>query len=377
MDIIIGSDIVPTEVNINLFNTGDTLSLLGEDLLNIWDSSDIRVFNLETPLTDLESPIEKQGPNLIAPTSTIKGIKELNPSLVTLANNHILDQGVQGLQTTCELLDSNNIPNIGAGDNLSEAAKPFIIKKDKKKIGFYTCAEHEFTIATEKSSGANPFDPFESLDHIAELKSKCDFVIVLYHGGKEHYRYPSPYLQKACRKIVQKGADIVICQHSHCIGSFEKHKESTIVYGQGNFIFNKLDNDFWNTSLLINVKVSDKLDVEYIPIVRTEKGTRLANEKEKGEILNNFNSRSLEILKDDFIQKRYNKFAKESLGKYLRSLSGYGKWMSRIDRRIFKGNLAKRKYRKKELLRIRNHIECEAHRELLLKGIKGENDSGR
>ena len=43
-----------------------------------------------------------------------------------------------------------------------------------------------------------------------ELKKQCDYVIVLYHGGKEHYRYPSPYLQKVCRKIVDKGADIVV-----------------------------------------------------------------------------------------------------------------------------------------------------------------------
>jgi len=54
----------------------------------------------------------------------------------------------------------------------------------------YTCAEHEFTIATENTPGANPFDPLESLDHIQELKSKCDFVLVLYHGEKAHYRYP-------------------------------------------------------------------------------------------------------------------------------------------------------------------------------------------
>ena len=64
------------------------------------------------------------------------------------------------------------------------------------KIGIYACAENEFTIATDTTAGANPFDPFESLDHIQNLKRSCDYVIVLYHGGKEHYRYPSPYLQK-------------------------------------------------------------------------------------------------------------------------------------------------------------------------------------
>src|SRR5699024_1436352 len=107
--------------------------------------------------------------------------------------------------------------------------------------------------------GANPFDPLESFDHIQELKSKCDYVIVLYHGGKERYRYPSPYLQKVCRKFAQKGADLIVCQHSHCIGAYEEFEGSTIIYGQGNFIFNTLNNEFWNTSLLIKVEITNEI----------------------------------------------------------------------------------------------------------------------
>jgi len=171
----------------------------------------MRIFNLEAPITDELNPISKCGPNLIAPTSTIKGIKALNPSLITLANNHILDQGVRGLNSTRDILNSNDIPFVGVGDNLTAASKPYILQRDNLKIGVYACAEHEFSIATDTSPGANPFDPLESLDHIQDLKSMCDYVIVLYHGGKEHYRYPSPYLQKVCRKMVQKGADLIVC----------------------------------------------------------------------------------------------------------------------------------------------------------------------
>lgn len=50
-------------------------------------------FNLEVPLTDKEEPIPKCGPNLVTHIITINGIKALNPSLIALANNHILDQG--------------------------------------------------------------------------------------------------------------------------------------------------------------------------------------------------------------------------------------------------------------------------------------------
>lgn len=142
--------------------------------------------------------------------------------LLTLANNHILDQDQQGLVSTCSVLDAAGIAYTGVGQTPEEAAKPYIFECDGKRIGVYACAEHEFSIVTEHSAGANPIDLLETPDHVAALKEQCDYVIVLYHGGKEHYRYPSPNLQKVCRKLVEKGADLVVCQHSHCIGCEEK-----------------------------------------------------------------------------------------------------------------------------------------------------------
>lgn len=93
MHILIAGDLVPTQSNIELFNNADINKLLGQELLSLWDSVDTRIFNLEVPLADKKNPIDKCGPNLIAPTNIIVGIKALKPTLVALANNHILDQG--------------------------------------------------------------------------------------------------------------------------------------------------------------------------------------------------------------------------------------------------------------------------------------------
>ena len=91
MNILIAGDLVPTQKNIDLFKNGNTKFLLGEELYSIWNSSDIRIFNLETPIVDQQSPIDKCGPNLIAPRAAIHGISALKPTLIALANNHILD----------------------------------------------------------------------------------------------------------------------------------------------------------------------------------------------------------------------------------------------------------------------------------------------
>ncbi|AXH51540.1 CapA family protein [Clostridium perfringens] len=379
MEIIIGADIVPTKSNINLFDNADIDKLIGNDLKILLNNSDFTCFNLEVPLIDKLSPIEKCGPNLIAPTSSIKGLKTINPYFFTLANNHILDQGIQGLTSTMNLLKDNNIAFAGAGNNIKEASKPYVFEKSGIKVGIYCCAEYEFSIATETLAGANPFDPLESLDHINKLKEKCDYVIVLYHGGKEHYRYPSPYLQKICRKIVEKGADIVICQHSHCIGCEEIWKDGRIIYGQGNFLFDNSDSEFWQTSLLIKINLdikNNKNKISYIPLIKKDNKVRIANTKQATLIMEDFFKRSEEIYCEDFVKINYKKFAKSMQWQYLSAFSGkFSKNIFyRIINKLTKNNFVRfyigRRYSPKERIVIENFIQCEAHRELILEGLR-------
>ena len=372
MQLIIGGDLMPTQSNTVLFRNSNIIDLLGEELLRIWNLADIRIFNLEAPIADKESPIDKCGPNLIIKTNNIYGVKALNPSLIALANNHIFDHGEYGLKSTKRILKEFKIPFVGAGVNLDEAIIPLIFEFKELKIGIYACAEHEFSIATESTPGANPFDPLESLDHIQVLKVKCDYVIVLYHGGKEHYRYPSPYLQKVCRKMVNKGADVVICQHSHCIGCYEEYGDSFIIYGQGNFIFDNSECEYWKTGLLIKLDISNKMDIDFIPIIKKGNVIRLATGEEAQAILSDFKNRSNKILNENFIEKKYQEFSIENIQFYLRHFSGLGKWISRFDNRLLNGMILKKKYNKAKLLAIENFIKCESHRELVLMGLNNK-----
>lgn len=370
MNIIIGGDLVPTENNIKYFQNGNIDKLMDKNLQDKWFSADIRIFNLETPLVNSESPIHKSGPNLISPKKTINGILKLKPSLISLANNHIMDQGIKSFQSTVNLLKENKIPYVGAGKNINKAKKPYIIEKQNKKIGIYSCAEHEFTIAEKNKPGANPFDPLESLDHIKDLQKKCDYVIVIYHGGKEHYRYPSPNLQKTCHKIAEKGADLVLCQHSHCIGSYEEYNDSTILYGQGNFIFNMKNNEYWNTGSLVKVDFNKQEKFNFIFFKTTNTGIKSLEQDERNNIINNFEKRSKQILDKSFVENNYNNFVKEKINTYLRGLSGFGKWFSRIDKYLFNNFLLRKTYNKRKLLRVLNYFQCEAHRELMIDGLK-------
>ena len=290
MSIIIGADFVPTDSNREMFQRGDIDSLFGNALNNILMGADYRIFNLEIPLTNTMMPIKKCGPNLIASPDNISGYKTAGVDLFTLANNHILDQGEQGLYSTLQTLEKNGFHYVGVGDRLEKASAPFFFDSSGHTFGVYACVEHEFTVAEVAKPGANPFDPLYSLDHIKKAKNNCDYLIVLYHGGKEHYRYPSPYLQKVCRRIVECGADLVLCQHSHCIGCEEIYKEARILYGQGNFLFDHSNNECWQTGLLVNI--TDNLQVDYIPLVKNENVVRLAEGQVKSDVINALKRRS-------------------------------------------------------------------------------------
>ncbi len=367
--IVSAGDLAPTPSNCSFFSSGIIESIVDAQLLEILSSADFRLFNLEVPLTDTEKAISKDGPILKAPVAAIRGIMQFDPSVMTLANNHIMDYGEQGLVSTMELLSANSIGFLGAGKDLNEATRPFILEKGGLKIGLYACAEHEFSIAEENRAGANPIDLFESFDQIANLKEECNYVIVLHHGGKEHFRYPSPDLQKVCRKMVKSGADLVICQHSHCIGSFEKFKDAMIVYGQGNFLFDRHDNEFWSTGLLIRAVFGEKMEVEFIPFNKKGNGVILSDPQAGETIITEFNSRSEHITSTDFVMNQYEKYCLENGQYYLATLAGLGKTLRRADK-VLNRPLTRLIYSRRKLDIIRNHLECETHRELILKYLQ-------
>lgn len=374
--IIIGGDIVPTPTNMAQFIAGDRDKLIGKQLGELVSCADFTICNLETPLTDETHLIVKKGPHLGVPTSTVTGLLKINNDFYTLANNHILDQGEQGLLSTIKELDRNSIAHAGAGHNLEKAAQGYIKEICGVRFGIYCCAEHEFSIASEKSAGANPFDPLESYDHVEHLSQRCDHVIVLYHGGKEYYRYPSPMLQKVCRKFIHKGATLVVCQHSHCIGCKEDFEKGTIIYGQGDFIFRKADNEFRNSGLLLECSFDkDSYDINYIPFEKSELGVEMSEEKSANRILGGFYQRSEEIKDSDFVKNRYVEFCKQNGLAVIRRLTDIPNTLIfRIFNKLSKGKLEKwfcyEIYVKRKGVTILNIVECESWRELLLESLR-------
>lgn len=373
MKILIAGDLVPTKTNLEFFKKKDFIKKLEKDFIDLWLSSDYRMFNLECPLGEKFNPIKKNGPSLIADSLAINGIKSLKPDLVFLANNHILDYGEEGLKNTEKLLKQEQINYIGIIENKNVNSKTHIIKDNNISVGFYNLCENEFSVATNTSKGANGLDEIKNYKEIMELKKNVDFVVVVYHGGKEFYRYPSPNLQKICRNFVDFGADVVLVQHSHCIGCEEKYKDAKIVYGQGNFIFDDGEDEYLNTSLIVELNITkNNIKVNYIPI---EKNKELIIISKNKSILEDFNNRSKEILNKYFIINNYKQFSLSYLNHYLNFLNRI-RFITKIFNRIFKRKYFTKIYSKQDCIRILNILECEAHRELFIEGLKNKINEG-
>ena len=197
--------------------------------------------------------------------------------------------------------------------------------------------------------------------------------MVLYHGGKEYYEYPSPELQRRCHKMIEAGADFVICQHSHCVGTTEAYGSGHILYGQGNFILDryvKAYEVFFQTGLLVEICCDGKtFDWNLIPIKKNGNAVRMANKKESFDILEGIRNREEEIKKDGFVEKQFKKYVDRIGYRYVYRISRFGYILSSIDNRFFGGKIlnrdGKKSMGKHHRLALLNCLQCEVHNEVI------------
>ena len=364
--VVILGDVCPNSDNQALFMEGQAGAVFN-DVIGLIRKADIAVCNLEEPLTNAKEKVKKSGPSLSAPPECICALREAGISVAGLANNHIRDYGDQGVKDTISACRDACIEPFGAGETIHQACQMLVKSANGKRIGFLGISDNECSYATEKRAGAYGYDDLETMDWVQSCKQKCDYLIILYHSGLEHYEYPSPLLQRRGRKMIEKGADAIICQHSHCLGSMEEYNNGVIVYGQGNCLFAKKGaNEKWTTGCLIALEIEDKRHrVDYIPIRMTNGTVSCVSGKDAERILESFYKRSDQIKQDGFVQQMWNSWNTNHVCQYFGILLGFGRYRYKMNA-LFGNTIGKVLLRKKEIRNIANVIRCESHRESLL-----------
>ena len=294
MKLLLCGDICPTPKNEALYAGGDIAALYG-DTVTLFEGNDLNFVNLECALTDQNTPIQKIGPNLKSGTTTAATLKALGVHVCGLSNNHVFDFGIEGVTDMQKALADQGLLTTGFGKNYDDARRNFVFEKNGERLTLIAVCEHEYSYATENGMGSRPFDEFDTLEDVRAAKAEGGTVVVIYHGGKEFCRYPSPRLLRVCRAMARAGADVVLCQHSHCIGCYEKYAGCHILYGQGNFHFvGRGSDDCWHSGLSVHYDTATHA-IAFTPHVMTECGITLATGEEKAQLMADFAARSEEL----------------------------------------------------------------------------------
>jgi poly-gamma-glutamate synthesis protein (capsule biosynthesis protein) len=209
------------------------------DLLPVLRGADLRIANLECPLTSLEQPAVKSGSVLKGRPEHLRGLTAVPFDLVTLANNHVFDHGLEAFRETRELLAGAGIRTVGAGLDPGEAFRPQVVDVAGVRVGIVNFSEGEDLTGAGPGPGVFGWEPDRVAAALADLGRSADVRIVIFHGGVEYIPFPPPYVAKALRAAAGAGADLVVAHHPHVPQGLEFAGRTPICYSLGNFLFHQ------------------------------------------------------------------------------------------------------------------------------------------
>ncbi len=367
--IIIVGDLFPIKANVDLFSKGDIQSIFGEKTVRLFFDADLRICNLEGALTDGNERCKKTGPIICAPTSVVNTYVKLGIDYCMLANNHITDAGHQGVVDTMSTLDQANISHIGAGENVDSIVHHSIIQIHNKSIGLYNVCETMYNKPTKTQAGAYIYDEYIVCKELEYLKTQCDYLIVIYHGGIEKFRYPSPEIKKRFHRMADSGANMVLSQHTHCIGCEEYYNGSYLLYGQGDFLLNNFRPEITDTGIILELDIDEKVIEIQKHMVKCSKD--LCLKYIENPDFTTFDERSRMVKDDEFLMDKFQNFCDNELRLYLTAFKSPSKLRKRLGH--YFPNAYKKwlyNYKVRDIMFTLHTLRSEQNRETAIVGIE-------
>ena len=243
------------------------------DFARFLEKFDLRIATLETALGD-DIPFDQvkmqgRGNIIYSPLNSAGLLTEMGINVVSLANNHVFDLGIEGFRSTIQYLHKHNILFTGAGKNINEAYKPIIIRHQDFTIAIIAACSYDASqvayvpVATDTQYGIAPLDENYIYKHITELKKTHKYVIVLPHWGKEYTAFPLKESVRIAKKMINCGADLIVGSHTHMVQPKTKINGTEIYFSLGNGLFP----DFYiNTPRPIWYPDKNHTDLDSIPV---------------------------------------------------------------------------------------------------------------
>lgn len=276
---------------------------------HIFSDADISFANIENIFSNCDDGRSSQAHLLKCQPEAFQAIVDASFSVVSLANNHILDYGDLGLKDTIDILDLHHILHCGAGSNLSKARKPGIINKRGITFGFLSYAMKGVQSASTNSGGAAWIDSEHIFRDMEALRFYVDHIIISLHSGLEFIDYPHPDHRNLCLEIANRSASLIIGHHPHVIHGIEMVKNCLIAYSLGNLIFDTMLMDYktersrQGLALRCRFTKDRIIDYDVIPtIISLDLQPKIADNMKRGMIIKRFKK-----ISDDLSSKDYPK----------------------------------------------------------------------
>ncbi len=346
---------------------------------DLFRKADLAIANLEYPLTTAESKLTKYGSHQKGDPETLRVLKEAGIGLVTLANNHVLDYGQQGLADTLAACARENIAVVGAGRTEEEAGRPFCVTIKGRRVAVLGICESEFSIARDGRGGACRLDPMANYDAIRKARDDAELVIVLFHGGNEFTHYPSPRMVRTCRFFADVGASAVVCHHPHYVQGCETYHGVPILYSLGKLFYTRMrDPDILEIPIarlgFSGRGLEPSVDVDFFRVSLDQMRLVEPTPDELRASRQRFRTYCEGLASPETIQSEWNTFCAARENDYLAYLLAIPNLVLRIARRLRLDRLVRvcARLKRRELLCLENVIRCEAHRDVVLHLLEKE-----
>jgi len=232
--------------------------LLFANVADVFRKADFGFVNLETPVAPIHSHGSKPF-QFDAPMNLLPALKSSGVKIVSIANNHVFDQGYPGFAETQDHLREQGILFTGAGSTAEAAWKPVIVEKNGIKVGWLGMTrwlnggrnpEKEsdphvaFFPYPGESLGAPGLEESAVLEAIKSAHTQCDLLVISIHWGVEYATAPNAKDVDIAHDMLEAGASAVIGHHPHVLQPIETYvtrddRSTLIVYSLGNFISNQ------------------------------------------------------------------------------------------------------------------------------------------
>lgn len=236
---------------------------------SLFRAAQVVVGNLECPATRIKAPVQKRFIFRGEP-EWLDGLRKHGFTHLNLANNHSIDQGRKGLTDTRENILKARMKPVGMGKNLQEAAQPVLLTSCPRKVWLIASlgmALENFAYLPDRPCVNTERTP-EIIERIRDIKRKDPQAVVLVsiHWGGEHTLKPVPSQRLEAHRLINAGADALICHHTHTLQTIEHYKGRDIYYSIGNFIFDQ-QKPLNSKACVVKVEVTkDHVRTQVLPI---------------------------------------------------------------------------------------------------------------